>query len=292
VTHSANSRDGKRRGDDFAPLTSDDLARFRRNAPAALARRGTGFVAAELGRILGLALAGLIPIAGFFYFRWSASEMLVFLLVGAWLGILCDAVKFFMLPSQVQRFGDAYYDDWHVWVVANALRRGEDVASGHTAPKSHLHAKYQPALGVFVDFVVGGIATALICVALAEVDFNFRTELWENAGLWKWLALLAAYDVALTVWEITRHKLNGNIAGRVKVAVGMRGLGLFLLLFVVVMIHDALGANGSVARGVIVFVNAAILATAAFNALGLFWMRTETNWLRDYLRIRPQASDD
>jgi hypothetical protein len=263
----------------LVPITAAEMARFRKNAPAALARRGSSFVAEEMGRALSLFLTGLIPILGLIYFDWSASEMLVFLLIGSWFGILCDIARFFALPAEVKRFGDVFYDDWHVWVVANALRRGET-----SAPKSHLKAKYEPALGVFVDLVLGSIATALICLALAEAGFSFRTELWENRGLWKWLALLAGYNLLFTIWEIARHKLVGEVAGRVKVALGMRGLVLFLLLFVVVMIHDALGGNGAIARGVILVVNSAILVAAVFNAVGFFWVRAETNWLRNYLR--------
>jgi hypothetical protein len=212
-------------------------------------------------------------------YSWSASELLVFLVVGSWIGIACDLVKYLALPAHVRRGGETYYDDWHVWVVASALRRGEE-----TAPRSHLAAKYEPALGVLVDFVCGGIGTALICVALAEKGFSFRTELWENSGLLKSLAILAAYEVAMTAWEIARHKLGGDASGEVKVALGMRGLGLFLLLFVVVMIREALGDDGAMARGVMLAVNAAIVLAACFNAIGFFWVRGEANWLQEYLR--------
>ncbi len=264
---------------ELAPITAADMARFHRNAPAALERRGAGFVGEELGRALALLLTGLIPIIGLTCFGWSASELLVFLLIGSWIAIACDIAKFLLLPAQVKRFGEVYYDDWHVWVVVSALRKGLD-----KAPKSHLRAKYEPAMGVLVDLVCGGLGTALICVALAESGFDFRSELWQNRGLLKGVALLAVYETAMTVWEIARHKLGGEAAGEVKVAVGMRGLGLFLLLFVVVMIHDALGENGAVARGVMLAVNGAILLLACFNGLGFLWLRADTNWLRTHLR--------
>jgi hypothetical protein len=161
----------------------------------------------------------------------------------------------------------------------SALRRGLDAA-----PKSHLQARYEPAIGVLVDFVCGGIGTALICVALVEAGFDFRGELWQNAGLWRSVAVLATYEVVTTIWEIARHKLGGDTTGQLKVALGMRGLGLFLLLFVVVMIREALGDDGAVARGVILAVNAAIVLLALFNAVGFVWLQADTNWLRNYLR--------
>ena len=95
---------------ELVPITAADLARFRKNAPAALARRGSGFIAESVGSALALLLTGLIPIVGLMRFGWSASEMLVFLIVGLWIGIACDIVKFFVLPAQVKRSGDAYYE--------------------------------------------------------------------------------------------------------------------------------------------------------------------------------------
>lgn len=49
---------------ELVPITAADLARFRKNAPAALARRGSGFIAESVGSALALLLTGLIPIVG------------------------------------------------------------------------------------------------------------------------------------------------------------------------------------------------------------------------------------
>lgn len=270
---------------DLVSITAADLARFRRNAPAALARRGGGFIAESVGSALALMLTGLIPIVGLVRFGWSASEMLVFLIVGLWIGILGDLAKFALLPGQVRRSGAAFYDDWQVWVVAGSLRRGKNEAS-----RSHLEAKYTPVAAVFVDLVFGGVATAILCVALAKSGFDVRQELWRNAWLVKSIAALAIYEAAFTLWEVMRHKLSGDAAGQLRVALGMRGLGLFLLMFLVVMLDEALHDNGASARVALLTVNAAILVLAVFNLVGLYWVRTETAWLREYLQgIDPSA---
>ena len=264
---------------ELVPITAADLARFRKNAPAALARRGGGFVAESVGNALALLLTGSIPIVGLVWFGWSASEMLVFMIVGLWIGILGDFAKFALLPGQVRRSGAAFYDDWQVWVVAGALRRGKNEAS-----RSHLEAKYTPVAAVFVDLVFGGIATAILCIVMAKSGFDVRQELWRNAWLVKSIAALAIYESAFTLWEITRHKLGRDAAGKVRVVLGMRGLGLFLLMFLVVMLDEALHDNGAPARVALLTVNAAILVMAAFNLVGLYWVQAETNWLRAYLR--------
>jgi len=266
---------------ELVPITAADLARFRKNAPAALARRGGGFLAESVGNALALSITGLIPIVGLVWFGWSASEMLVFLIAGLWIGILGDLAKFALLPGQVRRFGAAYYEDWQVWVVAGALRRGKN-----EAPRSHLEAKYTPVAAVFVDLVFGGVATAILCVVLAKSGFDFRQELQHNSWLAKSIAALAIYETAFTLWEVVRHRLGGDAAGQVRVALGMRGLGLFLLMFLVVMLDDALHDNGATARIALLTVNAAILILATINLVGLYWVQAETNWLREYLRKR------
>jgi hypothetical protein len=272
---------------ELVPIAAADLTRFRKNAPAALARRGGGFVAESVGNALALLLAGLIPIVGLVWFGWSASEMLVFLVIGLWIGILGDFAKFALLPGQVRRSGAAYYEDWQVWVVASALRRGKN-----EAPRSHLEAKYTPVAALFVDLVFGGVATAILCIALAKSGFDIRQELWNNAWLVKSIAALAIYEAAFTLWEVVRHKLGGEAAGQVRVTLGMRGLGLFLLMFLVVMLDDALHDNGATARVAMLVVNAAILALAAFNLVGLYWVRTETAWLREYLQGLDSSADN
>lgn len=213
--------------------------------------------------------------------------MLVFLIVGLWIGILGDLGKIALLPEQVWRYGAAYYEDWQVWVVAGALRHGKN-----EAPRSHLEAKYTPGAAVLVDLVFGVVATAILCVALAKSGFDFRQQVWQNTWLVKSIAALAIYEAAFTLWGIVRHKLGGDAAGQMRVALGMRGLGLFLLMFLVVMLDDALHDNGTTASVAMLTVNAAILALAVFNLAGLYWVQAETTWLREYLQgLEPSAEN-
>jgi hypothetical protein len=239
-------------------------------------------LADELGSAFETLLTGAVPIVGMLAYGWSANQLLLFLLVGAWTAILLDITKFFLFYGAVKRFGAAHYDDWHVWVVAGALRKGEN-----EAVSSHLKAKYQPEMGVVVDLLFGGVATLLIIVAIEEGSAQGIRELLADRSVLYGLAGLVTYQVVFAAWEMFRRV--GDDSGPMKVAVGMRGFGLFVLLFVVVMIRESAGANGSIARTVMLVVNGALVALALFNAVGQFWVNRETAWLRDYLRTRPPA---
>ena len=265
----------------MAPITADDMARFHRNAPTALARRGGNFVGEQLGAAFETLITGLVPIIGMLAFGWSANQLLVFLLVGAWTAILLDILKLFLLYEGVKRFGATHYDDWHVWVVAQALREGKA-----EAVRSHLKAKYQPEMGVVVDLLFGGVATVAILAAASGESWSGLRALFADRSVLYGLAALVGYQVLFAAWEIIR-RLGAKDPGEVKVAPGMRGIGLFLLMFLVVMIRESAGENGATARGAMLAVNGGLVALAVFNTVGQFWLRGETRWLRNYLHERP-----
>jgi hypothetical protein len=268
----------------MAPITAEDLSRFHRNAPAALARRGGNFVGEQLGAAFETLITGLVPIIGMLAYGWSANQLLVFLLVSAWTAIVLDVLKLALLYEGVKRFGATHYDDWHVWVVAQALREGKT-----EAVRSHLKAKYQPEMGVVVDLLFGGVATVAILAAASNESWSGLRGLFDDRSVLYGLAILVGYQVVFAAWEIIRRVVAKD-AGEVKVAVGMRGVGLFLLMFLVVMIRESAGDNGAVARGAMLTVNGLIVALAFFNAVGQAWLRSETRWLRDYLRNGPAHS--
>jgi hypothetical protein len=265
------------------PITAADMERFHRNAPAALSRRGPAFVGETFAEAFETLLIGGVPIVGMLQFGWSANQLLLFLLIGTWTAILLDFTKYFSLAGAAERFAAAKFDDWHVWVVAGALRKGE-----REAPAEHLRVKHQPAMGVFVDLVCGGIGTLFILLALAAgPGFGLREMLAERSVQWS-LAGLIGYQLLLTAWEIVRcRRLPGTC--ETKVALGMRGLGLFLLMFLVVMLRESAGETGEISRGVMLTVNGLIVALALFNVVGLLWLRGETRWLRDYLEERREG---
>lgn len=261
------------------PITAADMERFHRNAPAALARRGPTFVGETFAEAFETLLIGGVPIVGMIWFGWSADQLLLFLLIGTWTAILLDFLKCVLIGKAVERFAEAKFDDWHVWVVAGALRKGE-----REAVAEHLRAAHAPGAGVFVDLACGGVGTALLLVAVATGPGpGFGALLAERSVQWS-LAALVGYQLLLAAWEVARCRWSSTPC-EARVYLGLRGVGLFLLMFVVAWLRESNGTK-EVSRTAMLIVNGLIVALAAFNVVGLLWLRGETRWLRDYLEER------
>jgi hypothetical protein len=271
---------------DYVSLSAEDMDRFHRNAAAAVRRRGGGFVLESLASTFELVVMGGAPIVGLVWFDWSPAQLLVFLLVGMWVGIACDWARLALAGRGVREFAQTHYDDWHVWVVVEALRSGRT-----TAPRSHLAARHEPGAGVFVDIVAGGVGTAVIAAMVGATGFKDQAGgLFQDGSFLISLASFVAYQALSAYWEIARHRASG-CAGPVGAQPGVRGIGLFLLMFVVLMAGDPETRGGVDARRVMLAVNGAIVVIGLLNSAALLWLRRETVWLRNYLRQRkPDAS--
>jgi hypothetical protein len=271
----------KRHDNEEVLITPADMKRFHRNAPAAILRREGTYTFDEFGNGLRSVFLGGVPLVGLLWFDWSSSQLMFFLLVGIWVAILCDFAKLWYLEKPIREWAAVSYDDWQVWTVAAALRAGKN-----TAMKSHLSAKYEPWAGVLVDVVFGGLSSVLIPVALAEAGEGIDGTILKERGVMFSLVGLIAYQVLFTVWEIISHRRSLGDSRQVKVKLGMRGLGLFLLMFLLVMVADNWGEQSSATRIAMLVVNAGIVFMGVVTMVGPLMIRHETQWLREYLAKR------
>lgn len=275
----------------MVPITAAHMERFHRCAPAAIRHRGGSFALDELGKAVNTILIGAVPLVGMLALDWSGSELVLFFLVGVWIGIICDAVKLFMLRDAVMRFARTRYDDWHVWVVVQALRNKKK-----KAPPGHLGAKYQPGPGVFIDLSFGALSTAIIAGSLIDADDQFITHAIGNRSVLYALVGVSASRILFTAWEIVDHKFGAGKNRGAKVAVGLRGVGLFLLMFLMLLVAAVVDglADQTVdpeafARALMLTLNWLIVIYGICMALGPWMLRGETQWLRNYLASRQQA---
>jgi hypothetical protein len=273
----------KQRGNDEVLITASDMERFHRNAPAAILRREGTYAFDEFGNGLRSVFLGGVPLIGLLWFNWSSSQLMFFLLVGTWGAILCDFAKLWFLEKPIREWASVSYDDWQVWTVASALRAGRNTAS-----QSHLRAKYETWAGVLVDVVFGGLSSVLIPVALAEAGEGINRTILEQRGVMYSLIGLIAYQVLFTVWEIVAHRRNLGGNRQVKVKLGMRGLGLFLLMFLLVIVADNWREQSSATRIAMLVINAGIVFMGIVTMVGPLMIRRETQWLRGYLAKRER----
>ena len=271
-------------------ITDIDLDRFHQNAPAALARRGRSYMVGEVFGGVQTAVLGALPIVGMIYWGWSGIEMFVFLIVSLWVGIACDITKFIWLQKRAQAFADARLNDWHVWVVVEALRAGRE-----EAPANHLRAHWEPWNGVWIDCVFGVISTMLILALLiagAGVDFGTAISRGPVLGL----ILISIIRVLSTILEIRQHRQADATRGQaavsaadlpVKAVLGLRGAALFMLMFLVVFLVEELEGNTDIMWIIAMsVVNGLVVLWGLLNAFGWLWIRGETRWLREYLEQR------
>jgi hypothetical protein len=271
----------KRHDNEEVLITAADMERFHRNAPEAILRREGTYAFDEFGNGLRSVFLGGVPLIGLLWFDWSSLQLMFFLLVGIWIAILCDFAKLWFLEKPIRDWASVSYDDWQVWTVAAALRAGRNTAS-----RAHLSAKYEPWAGVLVDAVFGGLSSALIPVALSESGEGIDGAILFDQGVMYSLTGLIAYQVLFTVWEIISHRRSLGENRQVKVKLGMRGLGLFLLMFLLVMVADNWGEQSSATRIAMLVVNSGIVLMGVVTMVGPSLIRRETQWLREYLKKR------
>jgi hypothetical protein len=263
---------------EMVKLGAEDMSRFHRNAPAALARRGGNFFAREIAQGCEQMLYGCWPLVGILWLGWSTLELIFFFVVRMWVGILCDLAKLCTLCPAVMRSAQTKYDDWHVWVIAQALRDQQK-----ELVRSHLRARYQPWQGVLVDFLFGGVATVGIAAMLlqskgADLQVHFEGQWFLGS-----LLLSIVYPVMMGLSELVRHRIVGGERD-VVIASGGRGIGLFLLMFVAVVAHEAQTNAADFAMWLMVAVNAVVIFAGALNVFGYWLVKDETRWLERYLR--------
>jgi hypothetical protein len=262
-------------------LSPEDIHRFEANAPAAVARRGGNFFRREIALGFEQMGCGIWPLVGLAWLDWSTIEMASFFFVRMWIGIFCDLFKLCTLQEAVMRWAKVKYDDWHVWVVAQALRDNQK-----ELVESHLRAHYQPWLGVLVDFLFGGVGTvATIGMLIQGGSDDIRVQ-WDGSFFFISLVLCVVFPFVMTTWEVARHRVVGDSAGEVTIASGGRGIALFLLTFVAVIAQSNDVKANNLAMWLMVAVNGAVIFAGALNVLGYWLVKGETRWLEQYLQKR------
>lgn len=267
----------------YVPLDADQMQRFHAHAPQALARRGKGFIVEQWITSSEMLLVAIVGLVGILALDWSAEGALSCLLVGVWARIIGDLMKYLLARGAVVRVAGQWADDAHVWLVAPALMRGEDrIQANRLTP-------YVPGAGLAVDIVFGGIATAVI----AHFGGLLQVEAWQALLAqreWRWLLFgMLWWQLTAAALSTLRHAWMGERAGPIPFTAGPRGLGLFLLMFPIVMLFGEDDGSATVSpRGVMLVINVALLLLSLLMLFGSWLIQRETRWLARYLASRPR----
>jgi hypothetical protein len=142
-------------------------------------------------------------------------------------------------------------------------------------------------MGIVVDIIFGTVGTLMVVTLFP----GFRMNSWLESRTLQWSAtLFVVYRIVLTIWEILEHRSLKTEDRQVRVAVGLRGVGLFLLGFLVGFVsgnkQDALTTQPQIAWWVMLTVNSLAVLSSLFCIWGIAMIRSNARWLRKYLDER------
>jgi hypothetical protein len=247
------------------PITESMRARVRDHAPEAIARRGTSFWVEQWIAIVQWFVVAGVSLIGLLMFGWDAGAMLAFLLASAWLNVAGDLLRWLIFRRRVLAFAQRFNDDAEVWAVGIALSKGRQELSPNET------SRYAVGIGLVVDFLFGGVATGVMLLGMREHGIDpwaaFRSE---GPMRWTLLAIIALQALGL-LWAVLSHLVGSQREAPLKVTPGARGLGLFILLFMVM----GLGDEGRQLWLPLVVANAALLFLGVIAVAGMALMLYE-----------------
>jgi hypothetical protein len=257
-------------------ITPEFLARMQRDAPAALSRRASGMSVDKIAEHSQFMLGALLSLAALWLWGVPAAAMLLFLLAGAWIGIVSEWLKYLLMRGAAENEWMEADADRFVWAMASSLRMGradvDEVSLEATSPR----------VGMLLDLVLGGVATALMLVFVqAELALS---ELHLEPVLLLLIAGVLALQVGGVLMMAWRHRSGHGAAASLQFQAGWRGICL-LLLMIVMLLTDAIMADGGALRMALTIANLVMLVIGGLGwYVGHRLMSGETRWLREHLQ--------
>ena len=258
------------------PITGRELARVRRDGPAALRwQRRVGLAKAQQW-CTGLLVSGLVPFAGLLVLGWNPAAMLVYLAIDV-LGVLAgDAVKLALAMPALRRTHAQDHNAQSVLSIVGGLEDGT-----HTYVD---HGRGLPPLGLFG--IALACSLALVPVLGASLEALGLGTVREAVAA-PWFGEIAAGSVALHLLQSALAALAARRRAPEDAVLYLDCggvLGLAVGLLVLVWLPLAWGANGVVAMLVVMF-----LFRLGFGAFALYWMPRVTGALQRFLADPPAS---
>ena len=270
----------------MSPLTEADYDRFHRLAPKVLANRTWANRMREVESATSMIVAGLVPILGVAYLGWSATNWIVFLVAGCWMGLLCDYLRLIYLRPQIDSWCDYCIEDTFVSVVGQAIRNGQDEIFIDHRPK---RPPYDYA--VITDIAFCSVSSLIIFVSLPD---SVNAEVFGKPYFLLLLILILTHQLVMAVWGIIVIRnddplQSGSGQPIVKLFLGLRGAAIFITMFAVVMSTDGAEDAKASIHYAVYGING-LLVLIGLMTLGGGWLRhNETRWLRKYLATRRES---
>jgi hypothetical protein len=261
------------------PITAAMRAAFRRDAPAALARRNDAYLLGIAINVAQWLAIGGIGLFGLHAWGWSAGQMLLVFVAGIVAAILADALKWIFARRTMRAQYATMERDRLVWAMRDAQARGADeIAADRLQPKS-------PGPLLLIDLLVGSVGTWLLWGQLADLGLDPRRLADWAPSLQLALAIVLLLPLLSMLAAALAHQRSEGGYDDLEFRAGGRGIGLLLLAAALAFFGDGEAA----ARGMMNFVNWATVVAGLLSIGGVAVMRHERNSLREALAA-PDAA--
>lgn len=243
---------------------------FKRNAPAALARRNNAYLLSVAVNVAQWLLIGGFGLLGLYRWQWTASEMLLVFVAGIVASIIADGLKWLFARRQMLAEYQKMENDRLVWAMLDA-----EAQQATEIPADRLEPRF-PGRAVLMDIVLG--ALGLWALSAQRPAFGLSTDAWNGLTPEVQLALLTvllAPVLSMLAAAFAHQRAEGG-HDDLEFRAGGRGIGLILLA--AALAFSGTGEDG--ARGMMLFVNWATVVAGVMSIAGVAIMAGERNRLR------------
>jgi hypothetical protein len=256
-------------------ITDRELARVRRDGPAALDWQRRFGLAKARQMCVGLLLGGVVPFVGLFALGWSPASMLIYLAIDVIGTLAGDVIKLILVGPMLRHTHARDHATQQVLSIVGGLEDGSGTWIDH--------GKGVSPLGLFgIALACAVVLVPLLGAPLEQLGLG---SVHEGVGA-PWFREIAAGSVLLHLLQ----SLAAGFAARRR-AVEEQALyldcggilGLAIGLMVLVWLPLIWGPGGVIAMLVAIF-----LFRLGFGAFALYWMPRVTRALQRQLAT-PQA---
>lgn len=262
-------------------ITAQMRQRFKRDAPATLARRNDAYLLSVAVNVAQWLLIGNVGLLGLYHWQWTASEMLLVFVAGVVASVVADSLKWLFARRRMLAEYQKMENDRLVWAMLEA-----DARQAAEIPADRLEPRF-PGRALLLDIVIGALGLWLLSVQ--RPAFGLDAEAWSGVTPGVQLALIAVFSApVLSMLAATfAHKRAEGGYDDLEFRAGGRGIGLILLAAALAFFGE--GEEG--ARGMMLFVNWATVIAGVMSIAGVAIMVGERNRLRRRLSNDEDATD-
>ena len=256
-------------------ITAQMRQGFKRNAPAALARRNNAYLSSVAVNVAQWLLIGGLGLLGLYQWQWTAIEMLLVFVAGIVASIVADGLKWLFARRQMLAEYQKMENDRLVWAMLDA-----DAKQASEIPADRLEPRF-PGRALLLDFVLGTLGLWLLSAQLPASGLDAGT--WSGLTSEVQLALLVVLSapVLSMLTAAFAHKRAEGGYDDLEFRAGGRGIGLILLAAALAFF----GEGEEAARGVMLFVNWTTVIAGVMSIAGVAIMLGERNRLRRLLSV-------